>query len=139
MKYARRIALAIHSEGTWSYVVVSRVGGDILCLLYSQQRGGAWSHEQRLHPPTHLPQSGTAGLQVQDYVRVSVYWPRLLFKETNMSRDYRFVDLVEREWLDGGHHFSLRHHHVTSAPEKERAPVFLLFLEAVWQVKGFSM
>ena len=47
-----------------------------------------------------------------------------------------FVDLVEREWLDGGHQFSLRHHPVTHAPEKERAPVFLLFLDAVWQVRG---
>lgn len=45
-----------------------------------------------------------------------------------------FVELVQREWLDGGHPFSLRHTHVTSAPEKERAPMFLLFLDAVWQV-----
>jgi hypothetical protein len=47
----------------------------------------------------------------------------------------RFVELVEREWLDGGHQFSMRHHHITHAPEKERAPVFLLFLDAVWQVR----
>lgn len=46
------------------------------------------------------------------------------------------MDLIEREWLDGGHQFSLRHRHVTSAPEKESAPIFLLFLEAVWQVCG---
>ena len=44
------------------------------------------------------------------------------------------MELVQREWLDGGHPFSLRHTHVTSAPEKERAPMFLLFLDAVWQV-----
>lgn len=50
----------------------------------------------------------------------------------------RFVDLVEREWLDGGHQFSLRHHHVTFAPEKEKAPNFLLFLDAVWQVSGWE-
>ena len=45
-----------------------------------------------------------------------------------------FVDLVEREWLDGGHQFSIRHRPVLAAPEREQAPVFLLFLDAVWQV-----
>ncbi len=48
---------------------------------------------------------------------------------------YRFVELIQREWLDGGYPFSLRHNHVTSAPEKEKAPTFLLFLDAVWQVE----
>lgn len=47
-----------------------------------------------------------------------------------------FVDLVEREWLEGGHQFSMRHHPVTYAPEKEQAPIFLLFLDAVWQVRS---
>ena len=46
----------------------------------------------------------------------------------------RFVGLVQREWLDGGHPFSLRHQHAGAAPEKEKAPVFLLFLDAVWQI-----
>ncbi len=45
------------------------------------------------------------------------------------------MQLVQREWLDGGHRFSLRHNHATSAPEKEKAPMFLLFLDAVWQVR----
>lgn len=45
-----------------------------------------------------------------------------------------FVELIEKEWLDGGHQFSLRHHHVAHVPEKERAPLFLLFLDAMWQV-----
>ena len=48
---------------------------------------------------------------------------------------HRFVDLVEREWLNGGYQFSLRHHPVASAPEREKAPIFLLFLDAVWQVR----
>ena len=47
----------------------------------------------------------------------------------------RFVELIEREWLNGGHQFSWRHHHTTFAPDKEKAPVFLLFLDAVWQVR----
>ena len=47
----------------------------------------------------------------------------------------RFMQLIQREWLDGGHPFSMRHNHVTSAPEKEKAPMFLLFLDAVWQVR----
>ena len=46
----------------------------------------------------------------------------------------RFVDLVQREWLEGGHPFSLRHGHVGSAPERERSPMFLLFLDCVWQI-----
>lgn len=45
-----------------------------------------------------------------------------------------FLDLIQREWLDGGHPFSLRHAHTINAPEKERGPVFLLFLDTVWQV-----
>ena len=45
-----------------------------------------------------------------------------------------FLELIQREWLDGGHPFSLRHTHVLSAPEKEKAPIFLLFIDAVWQV-----
>ncbi len=46
----------------------------------------------------------------------------------------RFIDLVQREWLNGGHPFSLRHGHTITAPEKERGPVFLIFLDCVWQV-----
>ena len=48
------------------------------------------------------------------------------------------MQLVQREWLDGGHPFSLRHNHVTSAPDREKAPIFLLFLDAVWQVYQYS-
>ena len=46
----------------------------------------------------------------------------------------RFADLVQREWLDAGHPFSLRHGHVALVPEKDRSPMFLLFLDAVWQI-----
>ena len=59
-----------------------------------------------------------------------------------------FLELIQKEWLDRGHPFSLWHCHVTSAPEKERAPLwwvgtytcnilFLLFLNTVWQVNAF--
>lgn len=51
-----------------------------------------------------------------------------------MSMPNRFADLVQREWLEAGHPFSLRHGHVSSTPEKERSPMFLLFLDCVWQV-----
>ncbi len=59
----------------------------------------------------------------------------------NDSSDWsnRFIELVKREWLDSGHPFSLRHNHVKSAPEKEKAPMFLLFLDSVWQVGGHSV
>lgn len=43
-----------------------------------------------------------------------------------------FVVLVEKEWRSFGHRFEDRHHN----PEKsqERAPIFLLFLDCVFQV-----
>lgn len=43
-----------------------------------------------------------------------------------------FLGLVQREWLDCGHPFSLRHAHTRHT--RDRAPVFLLFLDALWQV-----
>ncbi|XP_019851708.1 PREDICTED: myotubularin-related protein 9-like [Amphimedon queenslandica] len=45
-----------------------------------------------------------------------------------------FLQLIEREWLQGGHPFSLRHNIVSAAPEKQKGPIFLLFLDAVWQI-----
>lgn len=45
-----------------------------------------------------------------------------------------FQQLVEREWLQPGHPFSLRCGHTSSTKASERSPVFLLFLDAVWQV-----
>jgi myotubularin-related protein 9 len=45
-----------------------------------------------------------------------------------------FLQLIEREWLKAGHPFSLRHGHVSTVPDKDKGPVFLLFLDAVWQI-----
>jgi myotubularin-related protein 9 len=45
-----------------------------------------------------------------------------------------FAELIQREWLEAGHPFSLRHGHTSLVPEKDRSPTFLLFLDAVWQV-----
>lgn len=51
------------------------------------------------------------------------------------SRTIRgFLELIQREWLDGGHPFSLRHDHVSTSPDKEKSPLFLLFLDALWQI-----
>ena len=47
---------------------------------------------------------------------------------------YRFINLIEREWLQGGHPFSLRHGHTSTVPDKQRGPIFLLFLDSLWQV-----
>ena len=50
----------------------------------------------------------------------------------------RLEALVEREWLQAGHMFSDRCSKSAFAITKHRneAPVFLLFLDAVWQVGG---
>ena len=45
-----------------------------------------------------------------------------------------FQQLVEREWIRPGHPFSLRCGHTSSMKVSERSPVFLLFLDAVWQI-----
>lgn len=48
----------------------------------------------------------------------------------------RFEALVEREWLQAGHPFNERCAKSAFAVSKNRqeAPVFLLFLDCVWQV-----
>jgi hypothetical protein len=45
-----------------------------------------------------------------------------------------FIALIEKDWLYLGHAFSTRHGHFGARSPRERAPVFLLFLDAVWQV-----
>lgn len=52
-----------------------------------------------------------------------------------------FEALLEREWLQAGHPFASRCKHLAFAPtnigntdKKEHSPVFLLFLDCVWQI-----
>ncbi|XP_065898654.1 myotubularin-related protein 9-like [Dysidea avara] len=45
-----------------------------------------------------------------------------------------FIGLIQREWLDAGYQFSLRHGHTILSTKKDQAPVFLLFLDCVYQV-----
>lgn len=45
-----------------------------------------------------------------------------------------FIGLVQREWLDAGHPFSLRNGHTSLSTKKDQAPVFLLFLDCVYQI-----
>lgn len=47
-----------------------------------------------------------------------------------------FQDLVEREWLQAGHPFQLRcsQSAYCSTKPRQEAPVFLLFLDCVWQI-----
>jgi hypothetical protein len=51
---------------------------------------------------------------------------------------FRFEALVEREWLQAGHPFNDRCAKSAFAVTKNRqeSPVFLLFLDCVWQVRG---
>ncbi|XP_075460793.1 myotubularin-related protein 9-like isoform X2 [Ascaphus truei] len=47
-----------------------------------------------------------------------------------------FQDLIEREWLQGGHPFLLRCAHSAWSRDRPRheAPLFLLFLDCCWQI-----
>jgi myotubularin-related protein 6/7/8 len=42
--------------------------------------------------------------------------------------------LIEKEWLSFGHKFSDRCGHLRTNDNKEQSPVFLQFIEAVWQL-----
>uniref|UniRef100_A0A0N5AB60 Myotubularin phosphatase domain-containing protein n=1 Tax=Syphacia muris TaxID=451379 RepID=A0A0N5AB60_9BILA len=47
----------------------------------------------------------------------------------------RFEALIEREWISSGHPFSIRcAHSAFSTVSMDESPVFLLFLDCVWQV-----
>lgn len=47
-----------------------------------------------------------------------------------------FQALIEREWIQGGHPFAQRCAKIAfgATPNRQEAPVFLLFLDCVWQV-----
>jgi myotubularin-related protein 6/7/8 len=45
-----------------------------------------------------------------------------------------FRMLIEKEWLSFGHKFSDRCGHTMTSDNKEQSPVFLQFIEAVWQL-----
>mmetsp|Transcript_106652 Transcript_106652/g.309249 ORF Transcript_106652/g.309249 Transcript_106652/m.309249 type:complete len:873 (-) Transcript_106652:11550-14168(-) len=42
--------------------------------------------------------------------------------------------LIEKDWMAYGHKFSDRCAHSTSQPSEERSPIFLLWLDCVWQI-----
>ncbi|KAJ8285163.1 hypothetical protein GJAV_G00023020 [Gymnothorax javanicus] len=45
-----------------------------------------------------------------------------------------FQSLVQKEWVAGGHNFLDRCNHLQKKDKEFQAPVFLLFLECVWQL-----
>uniref|UniRef100_A0AAG5DF19 Myotubularin phosphatase domain-containing protein n=1 Tax=Anopheles atroparvus TaxID=41427 RepID=A0AAG5DF19_ANOAO len=45
-----------------------------------------------------------------------------------------FQNLIQKEWITLGHPFSDRLGHVASVKSTERSPLFLLFLDCVWQL-----
>ncbi|CAF1000015.1 unnamed protein product [Rotaria sordida] len=45
-----------------------------------------------------------------------------------------FRMLIEKEWLSFGHKFSDRCGHTTTSDSKEQSPIFLQFIESVWQL-----
>ena len=53
----------------------------------------------------------------------------------------RFESLVDREWLRAGHPFAERNIKVGVSPTKYKGqgPVFLLFLDCVWQVSAIPI
>lgn len=48
-----------------------------------------------------------------------------------------FISLIEKEWLTFGHRFQDRHYR--AAHPRDRSPIFLMFLDCVWQVWTDSM
>ena len=61
-------------------------------------------------------------------------WPSHLCNVSFLK--HRFQGLIDREWLRGGHPFAERCVKVGVSPSryKGQGPVFLLFLDCVWQV-----
>ncbi|CAF1282534.1 unnamed protein product, partial [Didymodactylos carnosus] len=47
---------------------------------------------------------------------------------------YGFRTLIEKEWLSFGHKFSDRCGHMANGDIKEQSPIFLQFIECVWQL-----
>lgn len=47
---------------------------------------------------------------------------------------YGFRMLIEKEWLSFGHKFSDRCGHLRTTDNKEQSPIFLQFIEVVWQL-----
>ncbi|XP_052867794.1 myotubularin-related protein 10-B isoform X1 [Anopheles cruzii] len=47
---------------------------------------------------------------------------------------YGFQNLIQKEWIILGHPFSDRLGHVAAVKSTERSPLFLLFLDCVWQL-----
>ncbi|XP_035777792.1 myotubularin-related protein 10-B-like isoform X2 [Anopheles albimanus] len=55
-----------------------------------------------------------------------------------LDKSYRtlqgFQNLIQKEWITLGHPFSDRIGHVATVKATERSPIFLLFLDCVWQL-----
>jgi hypothetical protein len=45
-----------------------------------------------------------------------------------------FATLIEKEWVSFGHQFATRHGLFTDSTENQRAPIFLQFVDCVWQL-----
>ncbi|KAJ1451703.1 protein-tyrosine phosphatase-like protein [Pelagophyceae sp. CCMP2097] len=58
----------------------------------------------------------------------------LLMLEPRFRTIDGFLALVQREWVDFGHKFDERCGHCDDSPAEQRAPVFLLFVDTVFQL-----
>lgn len=82
--------------------------------------------------------SGRCALDAWNSSWVSRRWYDLTF----VSAVCRFQGLIQREWVSAGHPFSERCSHLLPPPNRSAedyknplsCPVFLLFLDCVWQV-----
>lgn len=94
----------------------------------------AWWWRSWYYVVGHLACSNPIGFGLEDSQRVSGC--RRLFKSLNII--LRFQAIIEREWILAGHPFHTRCSHAAFAQGTLtgpfEAPVFLCFLDCVWQL-----
>jgi hypothetical protein len=63
------------------------------------------------------------------------FFPRCVFLTENFRRTFDgFQVLIEKDWISFGHAFLMRSGHLLNSKEDEISPVFLQFLDCVYQL-----
>ena len=67
--------------------------------------------------------------------KISLYSTTDFVEHCVYPYQYVFQVLIQKEWIWFGHPFALRH----SVQRSESAPIFLQFIDCVWQVSSHSI